>query len=76
MLQKAKATVPLVLILGLLFITLGDRILPQPLKGISLQIRNSLNTFMIGLVPNSKPKVNTYERTEKALEETQGGAKK
>ncbi|MEB3336415.1 MAG: hypothetical protein VKJ46_03065 [Leptolyngbyaceae bacterium] len=76
MVQKIKATVPLILIFGLLFIGLGDSIFPQPLKGISLQTRNSLNAFMMGLVPKSTPKVKVYERTEKALEENQGGTKK
>jgi hypothetical protein len=59
---------------GILFVALGDKVLPSPLKEMSTQVRNSVNNFLIGLVPDWKPSVNPYQRTEDALkkEEKQG----
>lgn len=69
--QKVKAFFPILVILGLLFIVIGDRVLPQPLKGASFKTRNSINEFMLSLVPSWQPKTRPYERTERAVEEVQ-----
>lgn len=69
--QKVKAFLPILVILGLLFITIGDLVLPEPLKESSFRTRNSINEFMLSLVPSLEPKTRPYERTERALEEVQ-----
>ena len=64
----------LLTILFLLFVFLGDRVLPEPLGPASLKTRTSLNQAMMGLIPNWKPKTKPYQRTEEAIEkEYQGG---
>ena len=64
-----KTATTYLLILFLLFVTLGDRILPKPLSTASVQTRTSLNNFFIGLFPQKGPKLNPNERTEKAVEQ-------
>ena len=64
-----KTATTYLLLLFLLFVTLGDRILPKPLSTASVQTRTSLNNFFIGLFPQRVPKLNPNERTEKALEQ-------
>ena len=66
-----KSAITYLLLLFLLFVALGDRILPKPLSTASVQARTSLNNFFIGLFPQSRPKLNPNERTEKAVEEKQ-----
>ena len=55
-------------ILALLFITLGDRVLPAPLDDASRNTRTSINQFLIGLFPDWNP-TNPNERTEKEVEQ-------
>jgi hypothetical protein len=62
-----------IILFALLFITLGDRILPQPLSGASFKTRTTLNQFVVGLFPGWKPKTNPYERTEKAVKQQEEG---
>ena len=56
------------LIVGLLFIGIGDIFLPQPLSNISSKTRSSVNGFLMGLFPDKKP-INPYEQTDKLLQE-------
>lgn len=56
------------LILALLFITLGDRVLPAPLNEVSRNTRTSINKFLVGLFPDWHP-TNPNERTEKEVEQ-------
>ncbi|GAC1459385.1 MAG: hypothetical protein NVSMB70_04310 [Chamaesiphon sp.] len=58
------------LVVMLLFITLGDRVLPKPLSTASLNTRTVLNNYLIGLFPNKKfrnpnaPLDNTIDQLE------------
>lgn len=63
------------LILFVLFVAIGDRVLPQPLSNASLQTRTSINKFLLGLAPKQGPKLKPYERTEKAIEREEGGSR-
>jgi hypothetical protein len=63
-----KRYFPLIVIVFLIFLTLGDRILPGALGKASTQTRGAINQFLIGLFPDWKPKTDPYERTEKAIE--------
>lgn len=65
----------LLLIVSLVFIGYGDSFLPQPLSTASLQTRTAINNFVIGMFPNWRPKEKPYERTEKAIEDTERGSK-
>ncbi len=70
--MRFKNLFTLALILGLLFITLGDRILPQPLNDASRNTRTSINQFLIGLFPNWQPK-NPNQRTKDAADRLEKG---
>ncbi len=65
-----KRYIPFLLIGFILFITLGDKLLPGELGKSSIQTREALNDFAFNLFPSTvkRPK-NPYERTEKQLEE-------
>ncbi len=62
------------IVIAVLFIGIGDRILPQPLSDVSRNSRASINQFLIDLFPTRKPK-NPYEEREKQLEELEQGQK-
>jgi hypothetical protein len=62
-------TLPLIIV-ALLFISIGDRVLPQPLSTYSFNTRTSLNNFLSGLFPQKRFK-NPNDRTEKAVEQLQ-----
>ncbi|MFB2896849.1 hypothetical protein ACE1CI_28385 [Aerosakkonemataceae cyanobacterium BLCC-F50] len=70
MLSKGKF--PLLIVLFLLFVLLGDRIPFPPVSNASLQTRTTINNFMLGLFPKKQPK-NPYERTERAIEKQEQG---
>lgn len=60
------------LLLGtVLFISIGDKVIPGPVGQASANLRNNINQFLIGLVPSWKPSVNPYQRTEDALKKTE-----
>jgi hypothetical protein len=61
------------IILGLLFISIGDRILPEPLSTASTQTRISLEQFLMGSFPKWQP-VNANARTEEAIKELGQGS--
>ena len=73
--SRRKLPIPFLLFIAILFIALGDRFLPQPLSGASLNTRNTLNQTIVGLFPSWRPKTKPYERTEKALEQESQSAK-
>lgn len=56
------------LVLFGLFVGIGDRVLPEPMKTNSLNTRTSLTKFVVGLIPNWKPK-NPNDRTKEAIEQ-------
>jgi hypothetical protein len=53
-------------ILAVLFISLGDRVLPQPMSTVSTQTRETIHQFLTGLFPKSQPE-NSHARTENAM---------
>ena len=60
----------LIIFFALIFIAIGDKILPGVLGEASANTRNTINEFLIGLVPGWEPSVNPYERTEDAIQES------
>lgn len=52
---------------GLLFVLLGDRILPAPIATYSLQARTGLNRVLMGLLPQIKSQ-NRDAKTEEAVD--------
>ncbi|MFZ4666100.1 MAG: hypothetical protein ACOYME_06720 [Prochlorotrichaceae cyanobacterium] len=57
----------IILFAAILFISIGDKILPGALGEASANTRNSINNFLIGLVPHWKPSVDPNKRTEDAI---------
>jgi len=66
--MRPKNITPILIVLTLIFIAVGDRFLPKPLSTASFQTRTSVNNFLVGLFPTRRPR-NPNERTEKALEQ-------
>lgn len=59
----------LLALVAVLYISVGDKVLPGALGETSAKARQSINNFLIGLVPSWKPSVDPYKRTEDALEQ-------
>jgi hypothetical protein len=68
-----KKYLPLLSIVAILYIALGDKVLPGALGQASAKTRGAVNGFVIGLFPDWSPKTNPYERTEKAIEREEAG---
>ncbi|WP_421658520.1 hypothetical protein [Leptothermofonsia sp. ETS-13] len=68
-----KSTIPIVLVLGLIFIGFGDRFLPQPLSSASYRTRTTINQWMMATMRLWQPKTNPYARTERAIEREEKG---
>ena len=71
--MRSKNLVTVAVILGLIFITIGDRILPPPLNAASFNTRTSINQFLISLFPNWHP-TNPNDRTRKAVDQLEPGS--
>lgn len=69
----AKTTIPICLMLALVFVGFGDQFLPQPLSGASFKTRVAINQWMTGSFHIWQPKTNPYARTERALDQTGKG---
>ena len=57
------------LLLSVLFVGIGDRFLPEPMKSASLNTRTTINKHLMGLFPTRESKLKPHERTNKAIEE-------
>ncbi len=68
-----KSTIPIVLMLGLIFIGFGDKFLPQPLSVASYRTRTTINQWMMATVRLWQPKTNPHARTERAIEREEKG---
>lgn len=68
---KMKRYIPFFIIGFILFITLGDKVLPGELGKSSTQTREALNEFTLNLFPTIKRPKNPNARTEKELEEVE-----
>ena len=66
--HRSQLTLPFILLL--LYIGMGD-LLPGPLGKFSLQTRSHIDNWIVGLVPQWKPKVNPYQRTQDQLQKTE-----
>lgn len=75
MLGRFGSYLPTILILFVVFITLGDRLLPEPMKSASRNTRTSINEFLVNLSPQWNPK-NPNERTEDAIKEQEDQIRK
>ncbi|AFW95448.1 hypothetical protein VB638_16960 [Dolichospermum sp. UHCC 0684] len=64
-----KRYIPFFFIAFILFITVGDKVLPGALGKSSTQTRIALNNFAIDLFPNIKRTKTPNTRTEKAVED-------
>jgi hypothetical protein len=64
-----KRYIPFFFIAFILFITVGDKVLPGALGTSSTQTRIALNNFAIDLFPNIKRTKTPNTRTEKAVED-------
>ncbi len=70
---STAATVKIIIFLFLSFVMVGDIFLPEPLKSASKDTKQSINNFVLSLIPQKRP-TNPNERTEKAVEELEQGA--
>lgn len=68
-----KPSIILVILLFVLFVGIGDSVLPEPMKSASLNTRKTINKHLIGLFPTRKSKLKPHERTRKAIEEAEQG---
>ena len=66
--MRSKSIFTIVTVLFLIFVSIGDRILPKPLSDASRNTRNGINNALIGIFPKKEFK-NPNQRTEKAVEE-------
>ncbi|MEM7554491.1 MAG: hypothetical protein AAF378_10390 [Cyanobacteria bacterium P01_A01_bin.84] len=69
--MNRKPGIFLLLVVFLLFIALGDSILPEPMKSASYNTRTGINNFVIGLFPSWEPKLDPKKRTRDAIEKTE-----
>ncbi|WP_414549371.1 hypothetical protein [Anabaena sp. CCY 0017] len=65
-----KRYMPVILIGFILFVAVGDQVLPGALGKSSTQTRTAMNNFVNNLF-SWRPKTKPYERTEKQLREIQ-----
>ncbi|MEM7726399.1 MAG: hypothetical protein AAF208_08500 [Cyanobacteria bacterium P01_A01_bin.45] len=70
--MNKKPGIFLLFIVFLLFVTLGDTVLPEPMKSASYNTRTGINNFVIGLFPDWRPKIDPKQRTQDAIERTEG----
>jgi hypothetical protein len=66
-----KAFLKLCLFMSLVYVTLGDSFLPQPYNSNSKAVREDINEFLIGLLPDKK--FHNLKRTALTIEEFEQG---
>ncbi|MEB3215536.1 MAG: hypothetical protein VKN72_04630 [Nostocales cyanobacterium 94392] len=66
-----KPPIILVVLIFVLFVGIGDRVLPEPMKSASFNTRTTINKNLLGLFPTWKSKLKPHERTNKAIEDTE-----
>ncbi len=66
-----KPTIILLLLFCVLFVAIGDSVLPEPMKSASFNTRKTINKHLTGLFPTRKSKLKPHERTRKAIEEAE-----
>jgi hypothetical protein len=68
-----KRYMPLIILGFLLFVGVGDQVLPGNLGTASTQTRTAMNDFFANMFTSWRPKTQPYERTERQLREVQKG---
>ncbi|NJN74985.1 MAG: hypothetical protein HC796_00355 [Synechococcaceae cyanobacterium RL_1_2] len=68
--MRPQTAIKLLTFLTMIFIALGDKVIPGPVGKASFTMREGINNFVTGLIPDKKFR-NPNERTEKAIEEEQ-----
>ncbi len=68
--MRAKSLLTIIAILFLLFISIGDRILPRPLGDASRNSRTQINEFLLSLFPKKELK-NPHRRTEEIIRQVE-----
>jgi hypothetical protein len=66
-----KPSIILILLVFVLFVAIGDSVLPEPMKSASLNTRKTINKQLIELFPTRESKLKPHERTRKAIEEAE-----
>lgn len=66
--MRSRIPVGLLLLIGLIYVGLGDRFLPAAIGRYSTQARNTVNQMLIDGFPQWQPKANPNQRTERAVE--------
>ncbi len=64
--MKLSGLLKLCLVLSVLYITLGDFLLPQPYSHNSKQVRENINEFLVGLFPEGE--LTKLKRTQTTME--------
>lgn len=73
-LLSTATTTKLIVFILLVFVSVGDLFLPEPLKSASKETKSAINDIVVGMLPKKKL-ANPHERTEKAVEEFEKGVK-
>jgi hypothetical protein len=68
-----KRYMPFIIFGFLLFVGVGDQVLPGNLGTASTQTRTAMNDFFVNMFPSWRPRTQPYERTERQLREIQTG---
>lgn len=58
----------MILILGLIFVGMGDSFLPKPLSTLSKKTRSNLNQFLLDLTPDPDFKKPSQQREDQVKE--------
>ena len=66
--MRPKSILTILVVLSVIFITMGDRFLPQPLSDASRNTRVSINKTLVGLFPKKKFR-NPHKRTEDSVDQ-------
>lgn len=64
--MKFSAIIKLCLILSVVYISLGDALLPQPYSHKSTQVKENINEFLVGLFPDGD--LTKFKKTQTRIE--------
>lgn len=72
--MRPKTAIKLFTFFTIIFVAVGDKVIPGPVGKASYTMRSGINTFVSGLIPDKEFR-NPHERTEKAIEQEEQGTK-
>ena len=64
-----KRYMPFIILGFLLFVGVGDQVLPGTLGTASTQTRTAMNNFLANMFPAWRPRTQPHERTERKIRE-------